>query len=161
MVESEFPSNMRFRGNRRPKAKRPNWFKNPIPCSSCLRFKRNKKKKIGSPVIPKTKSFNPRCSMYGIFTNIYPKKSPSYVGKYSSTMDPMGILKWRIFEWFAGTPKLRTPPIWAQKAVDELHGPATCSSRKQVTNEDTQPKKKTGWWLGHPSEKYEFVNWED
>ena len=20
---------------------------------------------------------------------------------------------------------------------------------------------KTGWWLGHPSEKYEFVNWDD
>ena len=19
----------------------------------------------------------------------------------------------------------------------------------------------TGWWLGHPSEKYEFVNWDD
>ena len=19
---------------------------------------------------------------------------------------------------------------------------------------------KTGWWLGHPSEKYEFVNWD-
>ena len=18
-----------------------------------------------------------------------------------------------------------------------------------------------GWWLGHPSEKYEFVNWDD
>ena len=22
-------------------------------------------------------------------------------------------------------------------------------------------KWKTGWWLGHPSEKYEFVNWDD
>ena len=21
--------------------------------------------------------------------------------------------------------------------------------------------KKSGWWLGHPSEKYEFVNWDD
>ena len=20
---------------------------------------------------------------------------------------------------------------------------------------------RTGWWLGHPSEKYEFVNWDD
>ena len=20
---------------------------------------------------------------------------------------------------------------------------------------------KSGWWLGHPSEKYEFVNWDD
>ena len=19
----------------------------------------------------------------------------------------------------------------------------------------------TGWWLGHPSEKYDFVNWDD
>ena len=19
----------------------------------------------------------------------------------------------------------------------------------------------SGWWLGHPSEKYEFVNWDD
>ena len=23
------------------------------------------------------------------------------------------------------------------------------------------PPNKTGWWLGHPSEKYEFVNWDD
>ena len=22
-------------------------------------------------------------------------------------------------------------------------------------------KSKSGWWLGHPSEKYEFVNWDD
>ena len=22
-------------------------------------------------------------------------------------------------------------------------------------------KKKAGWWLGHPSEKYEFVNWDE
>ena len=21
--------------------------------------------------------------------------------------------------------------------------------------------KFSGWWLGHPSEKYEFVNWDD
>ena len=21
--------------------------------------------------------------------------------------------------------------------------------------------KSSGWWLGHPSEKYEFVNWDD
>ena len=21
--------------------------------------------------------------------------------------------------------------------------------------------KLSGWWLGHPSEKYEFVNWDD
>ena len=24
-----------------------------------------------------------------------------------------------------------------------------------------RPKKITGWWLGHPSEKYDFVNWDD
>ena len=24
-----------------------------------------------------------------------------------------------------------------------------------------QINKKTGWWLGHPSEKYEFVHWDD
>ena len=23
------------------------------------------------------------------------------------------------------------------------------------------PKKLAGWWLGHPSEKYELVNWDD
>ena len=22
-------------------------------------------------------------------------------------------------------------------------------------------KTNSGWWLGHPSEKYEFVNWDD
>ena len=23
------------------------------------------------------------------------------------------------------------------------------------------PQGLSGWWLGHPSEKYEFVNWDD
>ena len=23
------------------------------------------------------------------------------------------------------------------------------------------PRGVTGWWLGHPSEKYKFVNWDD
>ena len=22
-------------------------------------------------------------------------------------------------------------------------------------------RKSTGWWLGHRSEKYDFVNWDD
>ena len=34
----------------------------------------------------------PICSMYGIFTNIFPKSHPN-VGKYTSTMDPMGYRK--------------------------------------------------------------------
>ena len=25
----------------------------------------------------------------------------------------------------------------------------------------TMAHSYTGWWLGHPSEKYEFVNWDD
>jgi hypothetical protein len=25
----------------------------------------------------------------------------------------------------------------------------------------TKPKIKSGWWLSHPSEKYEFVSWDD
>ena len=36
------------------------------------------------------------------------------------------------------------------------------------TNLETQPwndgdimKKLTGWWLTYPSEKYEFVSWDD
>ena len=28
-------------------------------------------------------------------------------------------------------------------------------------NVETQQQKITGWWLGHPSEKYEFVSWDD
>ena len=32
----------------------------------------------------------PRCSMYGIFSNICPKNHPN-VGKYTSIMDPMGM----------------------------------------------------------------------
>ena len=32
----------------------------------------------------------------------------------------------------------------------------------QIRKQQTYPKKSnTGWWLGHPSEKYEFVNWDD
>ena len=30
-----------------------------------------------------------------------------------------------------------------------------------MDNEDNVIKMITGWWLGHPSEKYEFVNWDD
>ena len=26
---------------------------------------------------------------------------------------------------------------------------------------DSRNSTTTGWWLGHPSEKYEFVNWDD
>ena len=90
MVESEFPSNMRFRGNRRPKAKRPNWFKNPIPCSSCLRFKRKKKNRIASD--PQNQEFQSQMlHVWNIYQHL-PQKSPSYVGKYSSTMDPMAIV---------------------------------------------------------------------
>jgi len=25
----------------------------------------------------------------------------------------------------------------------------------------TNPIKSTGWWLSHPSEKYDFVSWDD
>ena len=33
------------------------------------------------------------------------------------------------------------------------------SSRRDESN--VNMKKTAGWWLGHPSEKYEFVNWDD
>ena len=29
------------------------------------------------------------------------------------------------------------------------------------TSIDGSQQKESGWWLGHPSEKYEFVNWDD
>ena len=32
---------------------------------------------------------------------------------------------------------------------------------KKVIIDLVTPSTMTGWWLGHPSEKYEFVNWDD
>ena len=40
----------------------------------------------------------------------------------------------------------------------------SCSStlqRVKITDGQTHTKSLSGWWLGHPSEKYEFVNWDD
>ena len=35
---------------------------------------------------------------------------------------------------------------------------ATGSRRNHTTNLENN---LAGWWLGHPSAKYEFVNWDD
>ena len=31
----------------------------------------------------------------------------------------------------------------------------------QMVSYRISPNTNPGWWLGHPSEKYEFVNWDD
>ena len=32
---------------------------------------------------------------------------------------------------------------------------------KMATKPPTSSSWESGWWLGHPSEEYEFVNWDD
>ena len=40
--------------------------------------------------------------------------------------------------------------------------PEVCSTPDAGTeNEILGTEMTTGWWLGHPSEKYDFVNWDD
>ena len=34
-------------------------------------------------------------------------------------------------------------------------------SQKVSAGETCKQPTSSGWWLGHPSEKYEFVNWDD
>ena len=46
--------------------------------------------------------YRPKCSMYGIFTNICPKNHPN-VGKYSSTMEHMGY--WTTHFWTESKPQ--------------------------------------------------------
>ena len=38
---------------------------------------------------------------------------------------------------------------------------AQSNYKKCIAQECTGPTRSLFWWLGHPSEKYEFVNWDD
>ena len=49
------------------------------------------------------------------------------------------------------------------RAPGAVHGhDARPLGRAVVKSQDkSKLTPNTGWWLGHPSEKYEFVNWDD
>ena len=81
----------------------------------------------------------------------------------------MAIWGFILSAWSAYLPRPRTllarPRPWRPSpppksdGVSWFHGRTQWSSNKK--NMGFYPPCDSGWWLGHPYEKYDFVNWDD
>ena len=97
------------------------------------------------------------CSMYGIFTNICPNKHPVLQVNipYMENMGYTNIYK------LERSRKCVLVSLMVQQQIDLDWRRGQAQLRNSGGKSQIQKRDGIGWWLTYPSEKYEFVSWDD
>ena len=103
--------------------------------------------------VTKAKS-NPICSMYRIFTNIYPINDPN-VGKYTSTMEHMGT---GVFSSFSNWTPLALGKTLALPRLKNIQTALQCSEVLQATSISAVRVGVWRCWMRHRYQQTYHVN---